>query len=537
MPGETDADRGPDRAPDRAPEPPDGADGADGRAAVSTRMGRSSLLNLVGAFTSQLSLFVVFTVLARSGADEVGRYTTCYAVLSLLTLLSMAGLRAGLTRYVATALADRDLGRLRGTLRLGLGVTALVALVAGTGLALAAPVVAAVMDDPALHRGLLVVAVTVPALTLTEALLSATQGWRTQRPFTLVGRIGEPVARCLLGVAVLAAGGDFVDALAVGALTAWVAAGAAGWWLLRLVRRARRGLEPAPARYEPGAMLQFSAVSWVSNLAANGLIWTGTLLLGVLATQDDVGTFSVATRLVTLAVFVMAPVNAAFTPHMAHLHHRGDLARAQEAYGSATRWIVTLSAPAFVLLLVLAPQLLGFFGPSYPDAAAVTVVLALGQLVSAAAGPCGTVLTMSGRVVLSMADNIGALVLHVVLTLLLVPVTGVLGAAIAWSTALVLVNLAKLAQVRSLGMVPRGAGWGRVALAALPAAAVALVVRALTDDWVPAALVGGPLVLLAFGGTLLLLGVPEEDRALARSVLRRRRGRRAGGRVGGRPAG
>jgi O-antigen/teichoic acid export membrane protein len=509
------------------------APAAGGRTAVTTRMGRSSLLNLVGALTSQLSLFVVFTVLARSGATEVGRYTTCYAVLSLLTLLSMAGLRAGLTRYVAVALADADLGRLRGTLRLGLGVTGLVAAAAGAGLALATPAVVGVMDDPALRRGLLVVAVTVPALTLTEALLSATQGWRTQRPFTLVGRIGEPVARCLLGVGVLAAGGDFVDALAVGAVTAWVAAGAAAWWLLRLVRRSRRGLEPAPTRYEPGAMLQFSAVSWVSSLAANGLIWAGTLLLGVLATQDDVGTFSVATRLVTLAVFVMAPVNAAFTPHMAHLHHRGERAQAQEAYGSATRWIVTLSAPAFVMLLVLAPQLLAFFGPSYPAAAAVTVVLALGQLVSAAAGPCGTVLTMSGRVVLSMVDNIGALALHVALTLLLVPVTGVLGAAIAWSTALVLVNLAKLAQVRRLGLVPRGAGWGRVALAALPALAVALVVRALTDGWVPAAFVGGPLVLLAFGGALLLLGVPEQDRALARSVLGRGRRRRPAGRPAG----
>ncbi len=103
-----------------------------------TRMGRGGVLNLVGALTYQVALFVVFTALARTGQVEVGRFTTCFAVLSLLSLLSMAGLRAAMTRFVAVALADRDLGRLRGTLRTGTAVAAVASLLVGAALALLA---------------------------------------------------------------------------------------------------------------------------------------------------------------------------------------------------------------------------------------------------------------------------------------------------------------------------------------------------------------------------------------------------------------
>ena len=197
----------------------------------------------------------------------------------------------------------------------------------------------------------------------------------------------------------------------------------------------------------------------------------------------------------------MAPINAAFTPHMAHLHHTGDLDGAARAYGTATRWILQCrrrrSSCSSCCPATCSPS----SAPATPRPPSLTVVLVVGQVVSAAAGPCGTVLTMSGRVALTMADNLAVLVLDVVLTLVLVPRLGVLGAALAWSTSLVLGNLAKLLQVRTVvGLVPGGRRWGAVALAAVPAAGAALAVRALTDGPLPAALVGGPAVLVVYVG-------------------------------------
>jgi O-antigen/teichoic acid export membrane protein len=229
-------------------------------------------------------------------------------------------------------------------------------------------------------------------------------------------------------------------------------------------------------------------------------------------------------------VFVMAPINASFTPHMAHLLHTGQLAEAAKAYGSASRWILMLSMPSFIVLIAFSEQLLGYFGKGFQTAAAVTVVLSFGQLVSAAAGPCGTVLNMSGRVGLNMIDNVAVLVLNVILNVILIPRHGVLGAAVAWSISLVLVNLVKVVQVYVVvGIRAVGSEFRKIALASLPAAGTAWILTNWVRDWVGTVFWAAPVVAVVFLGTLLSLGVQPDDRALAASLVRRLRDRPAAG--------
>lgn len=501
--------------------PGNGADDKGGR--HLTGMARGGGLNLVGAICSQLALFAIMAVLAQVlGSKDVGRYAECYALLSLLGLLSLAGFRAGLTRFVAIHLADDDPAGLRGTIRLGLGLTVIASAVIGVVLAVAAAPIAGLFHDPSLATGIRLIGLTLPASTFSDAALAATQGWRTQRPFTYVGRIYEPVTRLILTAAALALGTGLVGALWALVIGAWTAAALAAWTLQTRMGKAPR-VDPV---YQIREIFSFSMVSWVSALAATGLIWADTLLLGNLTTAKDVGVYNVSTRLVMLAVFVMAPINAAFAPHIAHLHHTGQKAELDRSYGSATSWIVRLSMPAFILLMVFPAELLRFFGHDFSAGAKVTAILAVGQLVSAAAGPCGTVLNMAGRVGLNMADNIGVLILNVALNLWLIPRDGPVGAAVAWSVSLAAVNVVKLLQVRfALGVTPAGSGIAKGLLAAVPAFAVALLVQRLVDNWVVGVLVGGSAIALTYLGAVLLLGLSTDDRTMLRAVVRRRRRR------------
>ena len=127
------------------------------------------------------------------------------------------------------------------------------------------------------------------------------------------------------------------------------------------------------------------------------------------------------------------------------------------------------------------------------------VVLGIAMMVATGTGTCETALTMQGRAGVLVATNVVALLLMVGLDLLLVPALGVLGAAIGWSSAILVKNLAALALVvRDLGGHPFDAGWRRAAgldlalLLALPLGAVAL---AGPSALVPALLLG--VLLLA----------------------------------------
>ncbi|SDZ24973.1 Membrane protein involved in the export of O-antigen and teichoic acid [Micromonospora pattaloongensis] len=484
-------------------------------------MARGGGLNLIGAVLSQAAVFGIMLLLARVlGVAEVGRYAQCYAVLALLGLLSLAGFRAGLTRFVAVHLADDDPAALRGTVRLGLAISAGSSALIGVALALAAPRLADLLHDPQLVAGLRLVALTLPATTVCEAALAATRGWRTQRPFTLIGQVYEPGARLALTALALAGGAGLTGAYWALVVAAWSAAAFALAAVWRLLRRAA----PAAPVYRPGPLFSFSTVSWVSSLSSTGLIWIDTLLLGAFAT-DDIGVYNVATRLVTIAIFVLAPINAAFGPYLASLYHRGAMDDVRRIYGAATGWVVRLSLPAFVVLLVFPEHLLRLFGGDFATGAAVTVILAVGQLVNAATGPCGTLLNMSGRVVVNMADNLAALVLNVLLNLWLIPAYGLIGAAVAWAVSLAAVNLARVLQVRALvRAVPVTGGM----LKGLAAGALALLAgfgaRWLASGWLVEIVVGVVVVGVVYLGAVLALGLSREDTMVLRSLIRRRGG-------------
>src|SRR6266511_3493884 len=318
---------------------------------------RGGGLNLLGQVCSQVAMLVVTVLLARQlGREDVGRYAQASAILSLLGLVSLSGLRTGLTRFVAVHLAEWEAGALRGTVRLSIALTTGAAALLGLALYLAAPGLAhGAFHDQGLALPLQVVALVLPAATFTDSALAATQGFRTMKPFALVGLVFEPLLRVGLSAALIAGGAGLGGALAAMAVSNLAAAAAAAWALRRLLRRVAQA---APTRARLRELLGFSLLSWGASLASSGLVWADTILIGALRSSAEVGVYNVATRLVTLATFVMPAINGGLGPSIANLHHRHQTESLRRAYAVATSWILRLSMPVFVVLLAFPSQLL-----------------------------------------------------------------------------------------------------------------------------------------------------------------------------------
>lgn len=481
-------------------------------------MARGGGLNLIGAVISQVSLLAVTVVLVRQlGRADVGLYAQAFAFLVLLGLLSLSGFRAGLTRFVAVHLVDDDLGAVRGTVRIGVTVSTVGALGLGAALYAAAPwLVESAFHDGRLVMPLRYVAAALPLATFTDAALSATQGFRTMRPYAFVGLIFEPLVRLALTIALVAAGFGLEGAMTALLLSNLAGAVAAGVALRRLLPSTR-----GRPRYLVRELLGFSMVSWLASIASSGLVWADTILLGIFLSSGQVGIYNVATRLVMLATLVVPPINASFSPQIANLYHRGRTEALARTYGVATSWIVRLALPGFVALLAFPEDLLRLFGPAYVVGASVTMILAIGKLVDSATGPCGLMLNQSGRPMLSAIDNVGALLLNIGLNLWLIPRYGILGSAVAWAISLTLVNVLRVVQVWvTMGMLPFDTGVFKGLAAGVGALAVGLLVRHWTaPQW---ELLAG---VLALSGSYVLLiaalGLTSEDRLVVKMLLRR----------------
>ncbi len=525
---------GPPEAPDR-PAQPAGADpgavphtGDDPGHDVGGEVGREvaglargGLLNVVGAAFSQLALFALTVVLARRlGKDVAGVYFQAFAFLSLLGLLSLSGFRSGLTRFVAVNLAEGDRPSMRGTVRLGLGISGPGSVLLAGGLYAAAPWLSAhAFDEPRLEGALRYVALALPATVFADAALSATQGFRTMKAYAIVGLLLEPALRLVLTVSLVLAGYGLRGAMLGLVASSWAGAVVSGLWLKKLM-----GISVGGARYQARRLFSYSMVSWVASLASTGLIWADTIILGLFRSSEEVARYNTSARLVTLATFVMVPIVASFAPRVADLHQRGQWALMARMYVLTTSWIVRLALPAFVVLLVFPRQALTLaFGGGFASAALVLQILAVGKIVDAATGPCGVALNMGGRVRANMADNVGVLLLNVALNLALIPRFGINGSAAAWAVSLIVVNVVRVIQVRRyMKMLPFGAGMLKGAVAAFIAAEWGITFAVTLNGSAAAAVVIPEAVFigLVYVVVLLLLRLPEEDRMVLRSLLR-----------------
>jgi O-antigen/teichoic acid export membrane protein len=486
-------------------------------------LARGGALNLGGMLVTQAVGFLVFVVLGRGlGNEAVGLYSQAFAFLALLELVSLSGFRSGLTRFCAVHRAEGDEASLRGTIRLGLGLGALSSLLLGGLLFALAPWLAhSAFHDDGLEPLLRFVALALPPTVFMQGALSATQGWKTMRYYAGVGLVIVPILRVGLTLGLLAAGAGLK-----GAMVALLVAQMTGAVLAGLALRSLLGRPRVAPRYRVRELFSFSMVSWLASLASTGLIWADTIILGLYRSSAEVGRYQIISRLMLLAALAMSPINASFAPRIADLYQRRRDDALQRAYVAATGWILRLSLPAFVGLVVFSRELTDIFGKGFTVSTAVVVVLVGGKLADAATGPCGLMLNQSGRVALNMIDNVGVLVVNVLLNLALIPRYGILGSAVAWAISLTAVNVARLVQVRiTMRMLPFGIGVAKGIGAA--GAALAAGVAFQTAISGPAGLlVGGPVVVAAYVVVLLLLGLPAEDRLLLSELRGGRRKRR-----------
>jgi Polysaccharide biosynthesis C-terminal domain len=143
--------------------------------------------------------------------------------------------------------------------------------------------------------------------------------------------------------------------------------------------------------------------------------------------------------------------------------------------------------------------------------------------VNVATGGVAFVLVMAGFTGLDLADNILAAAVLFALAIPLAAAEGPTGAAAASATALIAVNLVRLAQVyRRVGIQPFDAAYGRLALPAAGCAAAAWAANAVTGahPWWVVAVATTVAGAIAYA-VLLPAGLPAAERASVASFTRR----------------
>src|SRR5437868_7085017 len=394
-------------------------------------IGRQSSLFLVGSlFTIAAGYFVKIYVARVLGAQPLGVYALGMTIVSFVQLFGALGLPATAARYVAVYNCPDHEDVLRGFLTRITFAILILNLVLGVGMALAGRAAAHVYHAPQLAPMLPLFAALMFLGAITNFLSQVAAGFKDVARRTMVTNfIATPVGLVLTVVLLKLGTGLWGYVVAQIISTIMLAL-----LLLRLMWK----LTPAPARFSTqslprlekgvisfaGAALGMSLVDFLSSQADK-------ILLGLFLSAKLLGIYVLASTLVAFVPLLLQSVNQIFAPVIADLYARKQNAVLEKLYRTLTKWVLAATLPLGLVLILLAPQCMRIFGADFERGWSLLAIGTVGQLVNCAVGSVGFLLLMSGNQRRLLKVQIASAFVSVTANLLLIPVWGIVGAAVA----------------------------------------------------------------------------------------------------------
>lgn len=383
--------------------------------------------------------FLAHLLLARwLSAGGYGAYSYVMALAQILMLAGQFGLNTTLVRFVAAYRVEKQWAKLRGILVISNRIAAVISI-----LILAAGEVAVWMLserlDPLLKYSMQIGLVLVPLMVLSGLRQQALRGLKLIVASSFPESVITP-AIVILGVLILkqsqVSGATYAILLEIIAAAAAFLVGA--WWLLRSVPGEVKRAQP---EYNLREVLSVSLPLLLIVSSHQVMNRTDVLILGHFAGMADVGVYSAISRLSSFVAFGLTAVNAIAAPMISETFAKGRLKELKRIVALTSLGGTLFASLVSVVFLLFGEQVLGLFGQDFSKGIYPLWVVVLGQFVNSVAGPVGLLLTMTGHEKDFSKIMILTTVINLMLNLLLVPPYGIMGAAVASTSSLILWNV------------------------------------------------------------------------------------------------
>jgi O-antigen/teichoic acid export membrane protein len=394
--------------------------------------------------------FFLEILLARVlGAGGYGSYSLGYGLAMIGSQVSMLGLPSGIVRFAALYKGAGETRRVKGTLSSAFLISTVSSIAAGGLLFLCSRSVSEMLDMPELVGVLRVFAFSFPFYVTTLMAGNSARAFQVIEYDAAVRNICRPLANIaivsivfLLGFRLLGAVYGFLISSAISAFL--------GLYLLkRIFPEIVSELKPS---YEFKKLLRFSLPVLFVGFSSVILGQTDRIMLGYFKTSKDLGIYTAAAIISQQTGLITYSFGCIFCPIISDLYNRNEFRELERLYKTLVRWIVSLNLVILILFILFSKQIMGIFGSEFTSGWLVLVVLSSVHLIGYSAGGAlaGYLLPMSGKQDIELINAIVMLILNIALNFWLIPIYGILGAAIATGLSLMLISIARIVEVYKL---------------------------------------------------------------------------------------
>lgn len=421
---------------------------------LRTSIGYSALASGALRAAGVLTVFLSQLIFARSTTvADYGFYVYLTGIITVVAAISTWGFDRSILRYVPVRHESKFRSTAAWVVTVGRRLTALTAVLLAIPLTvIAATEAESTLTSAGLMVGLLVITVTALTGTLVveESHLRALgHVLRAQLPRAII----YPACSALMILGFLALD---VEVSVFGLFFA----SSIGLGVAYLIARALAGESDMAASHHPrpalGRVLRNTVSAHVLSVFQFWMASSSVIILGVLGSKTDAALFGVAHRVSILVSFGLIALNFVSAPVLSRCLALGDQRELLRVY--RFNCLAGGAYAVLILLMILAfgEWVLSLFGDAYNGAQGILVILAVGQLINAMAGPVLLIVTISEPVRVAAAITPLYFVLNLIMTVGMVGHFGKEGAAVAAALTLTLWNAGMLGVLWAKGVLRQG---------------------------------------------------------------------------------
>lgn len=410
---------------------------------TATALGGQSAFYLLGSIFTLVVGFPLQIYIARVlGAEGLGIFSLIDAGVTLMASLIAFGLAPTLVKFIPLHLARSEFSCVRRLVKRAFFFLLLSSVFSYLILLLALPYLVQYWSNLQNHRSsLIAMGVLIPIGTVLFFLQQALRGFQEVRFMVIGSSFIQLIVKVILSILALSLGYHLLGYIvAVVASTAC----AVTWMAFGLWRKLKSlPLSSSTCTQDSQkAWFEYAKVIYVGSLIGMLTVHLDRFLLGSFVGAESVGILVVIKQLQLMPVIFLQMFLAVLAPMLSDAHARGDTSARDHLYHLSIDWVVRLSLPLFIFLFVFAEQVLKLYGNKFADDGiyALWIILAA-QLFSLVTGPVGMVMNMSGQENKMLKLIAWQTFILLILMVILLPVFGILGAAIAIGLNLIFINI------------------------------------------------------------------------------------------------
>jgi len=368
-------------------------------------------------------------IAARLGPSDYGVFSVGIQIFSFGVVLALLALPSAVTRFIPRLeIADKS-SRISRILTTSLFINLISSVLAGTILfLLSTPIAEHMFAEPRLTSVLQLFALAVPSSTLVALVAGSLRGLKLSQQASLLTSTYERALRLGFMITFLLLGLE-LRGIVIAYLPASVLAGSLG---VRFLHRSVAGLRfLRPSKKVAGNLLGYSWPLLVSQSFSRTRMAVQPLMLAFFLDAKAAGIYTVAVLIAGSFSMVLTAFGFLYMPVVSGISAGNELPHMRRLFRVVTLWGFVIVFPVSLLVLLLPETFLNLFGTQYHDGAWALRVLVVASLVNVGSGLVGATLLATDQTRTYLLIDLIGTVTSICLGLLLIPVMGMLGAAIA----------------------------------------------------------------------------------------------------------